>query len=88
MYYRCTAGLGRRSLLPSIPEALLSAADSADAAAKRAALLSATAPEVLPQYLHMQTTFSGGSLDTCSKMHLSICRSGRVQRRTPSNPAC
>lgn len=42
-----SAGLGRRSLLPSIPETLLGFADASDAAAKRAALLSAIAPEVL-----------------------------------------
>ena len=44
--YPSCAGLGRRSLLPSIPETILNSGDAADMAAKRAALLATISPEV------------------------------------------
>ena len=47
VHCRLCAGLGRRSLLPSIPEAILSSENAAEMAAKRAALLATISPEVL-----------------------------------------
>lgn len=66
------AGLGRRSLLPSIPETILNSSNSADSSARRKAVEAAIMPQVCPSSPDNSSLWQRNSILTHTNCQMSL----------------